>query len=482
MTYPLSFWTLFLGDSPTWFKKTILSFLFLNPFILYYCGSFITGWCFLLQFIFCLIMALKCYPLQSGGLIALQCLLLNLVTPETVSKEIIANFSVILLLMFMVAGIYFMKDLLLFLFKKLLNTVQSKVILSVLFLLLSAMLSAFLDALTVIAVIISISVGFYQIIEEAKQNKSVTETDASHFYTFLRGLLMHAAIGSALGGSMTIVGEPQNILIAEIMNWNFQTFFFKMLPITLPLLFVGIVTCIILEKIKLFDYGSQIPETVRTEIQNSYRPFTTLDTQTQMKLIIQGIVGCILVLSLSLHIAEVGLIGLMVIILLTSFTGIIHEAKIGKAFEEALPFVALLVVFFAIVGMIHQQHLFKPISDYILSLSSDKQIFALFVSNGLLSAISDNVFVATVFISEMENAYQANLISQETFDNLGRVINIGTNIPSIATPNGQAAFLFLLTSKIAPKINLSYFKMALLSLPYFIILSLVSGFLCMHLS
>ena len=60
------------------------------------------------------------------------------------------------------------------------------------------------------------------------------------------------------------------------MNWNFQTFFFKMLPITLSLLFVGIVTCIILEKIKLFDYGSQIPESVRTEIQNSYRPFRTL--------------------------------------------------------------------------------------------------------------------------------------------------------------------------------------------------------------
>ena len=47
-------------------------------------------------------------------------------------------------------------------------------------------------------------------------------------------------------------------------------------------------------------------------------------------------------------------------------------------------------------------------------------------------------------------------------------INTGTNIPSIATPNGQAAFLFLLTSAIAPLIRLSYFRMVWMALPHFI--------------
>jgi NhaB family Na+:H+ antiporter len=45
-------------------------------------------------------------------------------------------------------------------------------------------------------------------------------------------------------------------------------------------------------------------------------------------------------------------------------------------------------------------------------------------------------------------------------------INTGTNIPSVATPNGQAAFLFLLTSALAPLIRLSYGRMVLLALPY----------------
>ncbi|MEJ2400162.1 MAG: hypothetical protein P8Y52_02105, partial [Xanthomonadales bacterium] len=51
-------------------------------------------------------------------------------------------------------------------------------------------------------------------------------------------------------------------------------------------------------------------------------------------------------------------------------------------------------------------------------------------------------------------------------------INAGTNIPSVATPNGQAAFLFLLTSGLAPLIRLGYGRMVLLALPYTFTMSL----------
>ena len=36
-------------------------------------------------------------------------------------------------------------------------------------------------------------------------------------------------------------------------------------------------------------------------------------------------------------------------------------AVLGKAFEAALPFTALLVVFFVVVAGIHDQHLFEPV-------------------------------------------------------------------------------------------------------------------------
>ena len=72
---------------------------------------------------------------------------------------------------------------------------------------------------------------------------------------------------------------------------------------------------------------------------------------------------------------------------------------------EALPFTALLVVFFAIVAVIHDQHLFTPIIDTVLAMDSAIRPSMFFLANGLLSMISDNVFVATVFVEQLEKAF-----------------------------------------------------------------------------
>ncbi|MFT6101829.1 MAG: NhaB family Na+:H+ antiporter [Granulosicoccus sp.] len=52
-------------------------------------------------------------------------------------------------------------------------------------------------------------------------------------------------------------------------------------------------------------------------------------------------------------------------------------------------------------------------------------------------------------------------------------INTGTKLPSVATPNGQAGFLFLLTSALTPLIRLSYGRMVIMALPYTIVLGSV---------
>jgi NhaB family Na+:H+ antiporter len=190
-----------------------------------------------------------------------------------------------------------------------------------------------------------------------------------------------------------------------------------------------------------------------------------------MALIVQAVVGIILVLSLAFHVAAVGLVGLMVIVLLTAFNGVVEEHQIGHSFQEALPFTALLVVFFAIVAVIHEQHLFTPVITAVLAMERDLQPIMFFIANGVLSMISDNVFVATVYINEVEQALRDGIIDRGHFDVLAIAINTGTNLPSVATPNGQAAFLFLLTSALAPLIRLSYVTMLWMALPYTIVLS-----------
>jgi len=182
---------------------------------------------------------------------------------------------------------------------------------------------------------------------------------------------------------------------------------------------------------------------------------------------------------LAFHLAEVGIIGLTVIVFITAFNGIIEEHQLGEAFKEALPFTALLVVFFAVVAVIQDQNLFVGIIGYGLSLEGSHQIGMFYLANGILSAISDNVFVATVYIEEVLRALQAGTITRDQFDLLAVAINTGTNIPSVATPNGQAAFLFLLTSSLAPVIRLSYGRMVWMALPYAITMTSI-GFLAAY--
>ena len=472
----------FLGSSANWYKNLIITFLVSNPIIYFILlntnldAGFILGWIILGQFIVTLAMALECYPLQPGGLIAIQSVILGLTTSKHIYQEVVLNLKVILLLVFMVAGIYFMKDFLLFIFTKLLINVKNKKLLSLLFLISAAVLSAFLDALTVTAVLIAVAVGFFTLYQE---NKSSLETDdldteTEEFKRFLRNLLMHGAVGTALGGVSTIVGEPQNLLIGSVADWNFIEFFIRMLPVSLPVFIFGIFTCYLIEKFKIVGYGAELSPKIR-DIINDFgaREDAARTSSQKTKLLIQFLVALILIFALAFNVAAVGLIGLMVIILLTAFNGVIQEHQLGKAFEEALPFTALLVVFFVIVAVIHDQHLFSPVINYVLTLNFDLQVPMFFLANGILSMISDNVFVATIYISEVKNAFDTGVIDRNQFDLLAIAINTGTNLPSVATPNGQAAFLFLLTSSIAPLINLSYLRMIIMALPYTFVLTAV---------
>ena len=480
----------FLSGAPRWYKIAIVAFLVVNPIVFHAVSPFVGGWLLVAEFIFTLAMALKCYPLQPGGLLAIEAVIVGMASPDAVYEETTANFSVILLLMFMVAGIYFMRELLLLLFTKLLVAIKSKMLLSLTFMGLAAVLSAFLDALTVAAVVIAVATGLYAVYHRFVSGRGFDDdhehddddfvkprhaSDVETFRSYLRSLMMHAMVGTALGGVATLVGEPQNLLIGETVGWDFVEFFTHMLPVSIPVLVAGLLICVLLERTRWFGYGAQLPESVREVMEHwDARESSSRDSRSRARLVIQAITAVGLVAGLALHVAEVGLVGLAVIVIATAFTGITNEHAIGKAFREAMPFTALLVVFFAVVAVIHAQHLFTPIIDAVLAQDGQGQITLIFIASGLLSAISDNVFVATVYITEVEKAFNAGGMPREQFEALAIAINAGTNIPSIATPNGQAAFLFLLTSALAPLIRLGYVRMLWMALPYAVVLSAVA--------
>ena len=194
-----------------------------------------------------------------------------------------------------------MKNLMLTNFTKLLLGIRSKTLLSFLFCISAAVLSAFLDALTVTAVLIGVMVGFYRIYHAVisgnnftdenhnyKDNSNINSLNTAEleeFKGFLRDLVMHGAVGTALGGVCTTVGEPQNLLIAGKAGWDFMEFFIQMAPITMPILFTGLLTCIIVEKFSIAGFGNQLPLNVR-EVFNDYSKYRkeniTLKDKTEL--------------------------------------------------------------------------------------------------------------------------------------------------------------------------------------------------------
>lgn len=308
MTQPMSktFVNTFLGHAPMWYKLCIIAFLVINPILMVTAGPFVTGWVLIAEFIFTLTMALKCYPLPAGGLLAMEAVIIGLTTPETIYNEAHHNFEVILLLIFMVAGIHFMKDFLQFTFTRILVNVRSKKLISLLFCFAGAFLSAFLDALTVTAVIMAVAYGFYSVyhkyvssgadkgshsLDSELHLKEKNREELKEFRGFLRNLMMHGAVGTALGGVCTLVGEPQNLLIGHEMGWHFIPFAVNVAPVTLPVFFVGLVTCLLTEQFKICGYGFTLPGNIRSFL--SKKPCVKKKNRDRpaVKLIIQAAIG-----------------------------------------------------------------------------------------------------------------------------------------------------------------------------------------------
>ena len=127
------------------------------------------------------------------------------------------------------------------------------------------------------AVVISVAVGFTgfttgwpRLVGDNLRDDSHVEAHnrdvLEQFRAFLRSLMMHAGVGTALGGVMTMVGEPQNLIIAKAAEWHFGEFFLRMAPVSVPVLVCGLATCVLVEKFNLFGYGATLPDQVRREL------------------------------------------------------------------------------------------------------------------------------------------------------------------------------------------------------------------------
>ena len=109
-----------------------------------------------------------------------------------------------------------------------------------------------------------------------------------------------------------------------------------------------------------------------------------------------------------------------------------------------------------IVSFINAQDLFRPGDPQWVLTLKDASSSACFISPTEPFRPSATTSSLQRSTSTRSSGLLGNHpLTREQFDALAVALNTGVNIPSIATPNGQAAFLFLLSSALAPLIQLS---------------------------
>lgn len=157
----------------------------------------------------------------------------------------------------------------------------------------------------------SLKVVFGDKIEKPKVIKEGEEMTAEHerveyemgrFRAFLRSLLMHAAVGTALGGLVTKVGEPQNLIVADKVGWDFTTFVVQMMPVWAICLPVGVSVTVILESMHHFGYGTRMPAPCREILKDfAASEYGKMETAEFANLTIQVLGSVILITGIPYH-------------------------------------------------------------------------------------------------------------------------------------------------------------------------------------
>jgi hypothetical protein len=108
----------------------------------------------------------------------------------------------------------------------------------------------------------------------------------------------------------------------------------------------------------------------------------------------------VLVTAEGANLTEIGIMRVAVIVPATAFTFVLGAARLRP-----------LVAYFADVGAIHQQHQFAPFPESVFRSDTINQPVAPFDASRILSVVSDNVFVATIFITQVREAIVVGAIN-----------------------------------------------------------------------
>ena len=152
----------------------------------------------------------------------------------------------------------------------------------------------------------------------------------------------HADPDSPLPEAIANGAEPF-LVVGASAGWGFAEFARQVAPVTMPVFAAGIITCLLLERFGWFGYGVPMPQGVRKVLEEHQAEIMQKRSARQrLQVWAQGLAAAALVAALAFHVAEVGLVGLALLVLAATMNGVTDEHRIARAFNEGMPFASLL--------------------------------------------------------------------------------------------------------------------------------------------
>lgn len=242
-------------------------------------------------------------------------------------------------------------------------------VITVLFMFLTAVLSALLDNVTTVILIAPITILITQILEMPAVP-----------------ILIMEAVFSNIGGTATLVGDPPNILIGSQTSLSFNDFLLNLSPIVFVMMvvLVGVMALLLKNKLKT-------TEKLRARIDRSRPERAVVQPQMLKKALVVFsfiMAGFFCGRLLEIEPGIIALTGAMIMVLVCKQD--LHHSLAKVEWNTILFFVGL----FMMIAAMEHHHVFEKLGEHILAICKGNLMltaFAILWVSAIGSAIVDNI-------------------------------------------------------------------------------------------
>jgi Na+/H+ antiporter NhaD/arsenite permease-like protein len=311
-------------------------------------------------------------------------------------------------------------------------TKGNPLLIMVLFLLITALFSAFLDNVTTILLVVPLTIALTRGMGLDPKPYVIAEI-----------------IFSSLGGALTLIGDPTNIIIGSSANLSFNEFIVNLFPPVSAAIFIIMGLLILVHWKFLKPIDSNLGKVFLSNLLIKKIQYTFLREDFKKSYVIKTILLVIFTLvAFALHDVThiepylVALLGASLLLLFTTKYSSVHETLKGVEWPTLIYFSGLFVMVAGLKGV----GVLDRLSDFFMVFSGDffTLLLVLIWFCGIISMVLDNVPFVTIMVPVVANI-QSQLFDLPdsgllwwalalgvVFGGVGTMVGASTNVVGIA--------------------------------------------------